>query len=130
MVKKTFIALIIALVLGLGVMGLVRTTHAQDIEVNEVSEEAIAVPVQMTTENELAHQYGDQNAGEPIMTQTRTRLRELQENGECTGECDPQQLRLHQNLGADNQPELKQQRLDDGTCTGDGVPQRRGGRNQ
>ena len=146
MKKKIFIAVIVALVVGLGVMGVVSTTYAQEADpqddvVIEAAGEPVSQPVEMENEFEFAYQYGNQNGEDPIMTQsqTRTRLRELQEDGECTGECDPQQIRLQQNLGAENQPEMRQQRLNDssgdgisngpgdGICTGDGVPQRRGG---
>ena len=139
MIKKTFIAVVIALVLGMGVFAVVSTTQAQDISTEEASVESaetapaapVAEPVEMENEYEYAYQYGEQNgATDPIMTQTRTRtqLRELQEDGECTGECDPQQLQIRQNLNTGQQAEMRQDRMNlmDGTNNGDCVPQGRG----
>ena len=138
MMKKLVVAVLVALVVGLGMMGVVGKTFAQETSPEEdVVVESVSEPVEMEYEFEFAYQNGNQNGEDPIMTQsqTRTRLREQQEDGECTGECDPQQIRLEQHLGAENQPEMRQQRLNDdscngvcnGTCTGEGAIQRRGG---
>jgi len=141
MMKKTIITLVITLVLAAGVLGVVRTTYAQDIDTESVetlSEDAavpdevpVCEPVMAEYAYEYAYEYavqfGDQNGEtQPVMTQTQTRSRLLQE-GECTGECDPIQQRL--NLGAGNQGQMKMQRLQlgDGTCNGDCVPQRLNG---
>jgi len=135
MIKKILVIAVMTLVVTAGVLGVVSTTHAQELEPVEVNEtpEELAVPVvepeEAAFEYEYAFQYGEQNGdNEPILTQTRTRtqLRDLQD-GECTGESDPQQLRL--NTGAGNQGVMKQQQLhlNDGTCDGDCVPQGQGG---
>jgi hypothetical protein len=132
MSKKILIALGTVLVITLGVVGFVGTTYAQDIDTDSESVDALSEPEQATFEYEYANQAGEQNGEDPIMTQTRTRLREDQVDGECTGDGD--MLQVRQQLGA--QGEGQQQRLNlgdgtcdgtglgDGTCDGTGTPQR------
>lgn len=115
MFKKIMIALVIALVVGVGILGVVNTTYAQDDDVNS---EAVTEPEQATVETE--NQFGEM-VGEAIPN--RMRLRELQD-GECTGECDPQQLRQYQSEEKQAiRQEHQQQRLENGECTGECVPQ-------
>lgn len=134
MSKKIWIALGALLVLTLGVVGLVGTTYAQEVEEEPEVLDAFSEPEQATIENEFAYQYGEQNGDDPIMTQTRTRLREDQVDGECTGDGD--MLQTRQQLGA--QGAGQQQRLNQGdgtcdgtgtgTCDGTGTPQQMQGR--
>lgn len=112
MIKKIFAGVLIALVLVVGVLGFVNSVQAQETE-------PIAVQEQETLELEYEFQNGDQlGDGEPIRNQTR--LRELTE-GECTGECEPQQLRLHEGNGGQGTMQQQQQQL--GECTGECDPQ-------
>jgi hypothetical protein len=138
MSKKIMIMAIITLIVSAGILGVVGTTHAQEIETFEANKESedLAVPVIEPEEASYKYEYkfslGDQNGdNDPIMTQTRTQtqLRDLQD-GECARDGEPQQLRL--NLGAENQGEMNQQqlKLGDGTCNGDCVPLRKGGQGQ
>lgn len=129
MIKKIAILSTLALVLTFGALGMVNTTHAQDIEVDESPVVQVMAQEEASFEYQYTYQYGDGNGeADPIMTQTRTRtqLRELQD-GECVGDGEQRQLRLH--IGTGNQGEMRQQRLNlgDGTCNGDCVPIRRGG---
>jgi hypothetical protein len=120
MIKKIFVGLIITLILAIGVFGVVKTTYAQD-EVVPLA--GAAVPEPETLEYEYGYQNGLQNGEvDPIMTQTRTRLFEMQD-GECDADCDPQQIR--QQLGVNNAGVMQQERLNSGEfdCTGDCVPQ-------
>ena len=115
MFKKMMIALVIALVVGVGILGVVNTTYAQD---DDVTLEAVTGPEQETIEAE--NEFGEM-VGEAI--QNRMRSRELQD-GECTGECDPQQLRLYQSAEKQAMRQAhQQQRLNDGECTGECDPQ-------
>ena len=130
MTKKIFMVLAMTLVVAFGVLGVVKTTYAQEIESPGVADEAVVTPIEATYEYENAYQFGDRNGeGDPILTQTRTRSRlgELQD-GECTGDGEQQQLRLH--VGEGNQGEMRQQqyKLNDGSCTGDCVQIRQNGR--
>lgn len=129
MFKKLAVFSVVTLLLALGVFGLVKTTHAQEIAVVESPAVQVVTQEEASFEYQNSFQYGERNGdSEPIMTQTRTQtqLRELQD-GECTGDGEQQQLRL--NIGAGQQGEMRQQRLHlaDGTCNGDCVPLRRGG---
>jgi hypothetical protein len=131
MFKKLAIFFALALVVAIGVFSVVSTTHAQEIEaveenpaVQESTDVQVVVHEQAEYQFEYTNQFGEGNGeGDPVMTQTRTRTRDLQD-GTCDGE--PQQLRLQ--VGAGNQGEMKQQRLNlgDGTCSGDCVPLRQG----
>jgi hypothetical protein len=120
MIKKIFVGLTITLILAIGVFGVVNTTYAQD----EVEPQAgAAVPEPETLEYEYGYQNGLQNGEvDPIFTQTRSRLFEMQD-GECDADCDPQQIR--QQLGVNNAGVMQQERLNSGEfeCTGDCVPQ-------
>ena len=121
MIKKIFAAMMITLVLAIGVFAVVKTTYAQDIVAQEDDDGPATDPQQETLEYEFSYQNGEcLGDGEPIRNQTRSR--ELQD-GECTGECDPQQLRLQEGPGA--QGTMRQQRLNlgDGECTGDCDPE-------
>lgn len=129
MIKKSLIGLALALVLAVGVLGIViTTTHAQDIEPVELAVKPIVEPEYASFEVEYTYQFGDGNGDtDPILTQTRTRtqLRELQD-GECTGDGDQVRLRIHLQEGAGNQGNMSQQRLCDGTCDGTGAQLRQG----
>lgn len=129
MFKKLAVFAVITLLLSLGVFGMVKTTHAQEIAVVESPAAHVMTQEEATFEYQNSYQYGEGNGDyEPIMTQTRTQtqLREHRD-GECAGDGEQQQLRL--NIGAGNQGEMRQQRLNlgDGTCNGDCVPLRQGG---
>jgi nitrate/TMAO reductase-like tetraheme cytochrome c subunit len=134
--KKTFIALLIVIGLVAGVLVYVGTTYAQEVTPEETTEDSVSEPLEMQNEFEYAQQNGNQaGVDEPIMTQarTRTQLQELQEDGECTGECDPQQIRLQQNNQVVAQGELRQQKmnLENGINNGDCIHQGQGrGRSQ
>lgn len=130
MIKKIAILSALALVLTIGVLGTVNTTHAQEIEADESPVVRVTVQEQAAFEYQYAYQIGDGNEDvDPIMTQSRTRTQmgELQD-GECVGDGDQLQIRqqLHVN---EHKAEMRQQRLNlaDGTCNGDCVPVRRGG---
>lgn len=129
MSKKIVILSALVLVLFIGVFGIVNTTHAQEVEVEESPVMQVMAQEEAAFENQYTYQYGEGNGEtDPILTQTRTRtqLRELQD-GECVGDGDQLQIRqqLHVN---ENKAEMRQQRLNltDGTCDGDCVPVRRG----
>jgi len=134
--KKTFVALLIVIGLVAGVLVYVGTTYAQEVTPEETTEDSVSEPLEMQNEFEYAQQNGNQaGVDEPIMTQarTRTQLQELQEDGECTGECDPQQIRLQQNNQVGAQGELRQQKmnLENGVNNEDCIPQGQGrGRSQ
>jgi hypothetical protein len=118
--KKIFAGLTIMLVLAIGVFGFVTKTYAQDdVETQEIT----TVPEPETLEYEYMYQNGSRNAeADPVLTQTRTRLFEMEE-GECDGTCDPQQLR--QQIGVENGGTMQQEQLNSGAfeCDGDCVPQ-------
>jgi len=120
MIKKIFVGLTLTLILAIGVFGVVKTTYAQD----DVEPQAgAAVPEPETLEYEYGYQNGIQNGeADSMLTQTRTRLFEMQE-GECDADCDPQQLR--EQLGLNEAGVMQQKRLNTGEfdCTGDCVPQ-------
>ena len=119
MIKKIFVGTLIALVLVVGVLGYVNSAQAQEMGPQGETTEPIAVQEQETLALEYEHQNGDQlGDGEPIRTQTR--LRELEE-GECTGDCEPQQLRLQEGDGDQGVMQQQQQQL--GECTGECDPQ-------
>lgn len=129
MFKKIAVFAVITLLLSLGVFGIVKTTHAQEIAVVESPAAQVKTQEEATFEYQNTYQYGEgYGDNDPITTQTRTQtqLREHQD-GECVGDGEQQQLRL--NIGAGNQGEMRQQRLNqgDGTCNGDCVPLRQGG---
>jgi hypothetical protein len=136
MFKKIMIALVLTLVLSLGVFGAVNTIFAQDVDVEEKTDEQVIEPQEYMYAYEYALQNGELNCDDPIMTQTRTQaqLRELQEDGECTGECpnggEPQQLQ--QQLGAGNQGGMQGQQLrynnesGSGDCVGLGMQGNKG----
>lgn len=126
MIKKVFVGMTIALVLFAGIFVFAKTSFAQD-EPAEVETKEIEAPVMEALENEYQYQNGpNSDEVDAIMTQTRTRSRELVENGECTGECDPIQQRLQQGAGMNAENAQQRQKLGEGECDGTCVPQGNG----
>ncbi len=125
MIKKTFVALLIAVILGIGVLSVVNTTYAQDIPEEFIVDEYIPQPLEAAYTYEYQLQVGEQNGEvEPVMTRTRTQSH-MGEYGE--GECDgePIQLRLQEHK---SNMQLRQgnRQMQDGSCTGECTPLRKG----
>ena len=129
MIKKVFVGMTIALVLFAGIFAFAKTSFAQD-ETTEVETEEIEAPVMEALAYENQYQNGsNSDEVDAIMTQTRTRSRELVENGECTGECDPIQQRLQVGAGEGTGGLQQKQNLGAGNMNATGVPQGNGPNN-
>jgi hypothetical protein len=126
MIKKTFVALLIAVILGIGVLSVVNTTYAQDISTELTDDAYVPQPVNEAYTYEYQLQVGEQNGDyEPVMTRTRTQSRMGEYgDGECDGE--PIQLRLQEHKST-MQMRQENQQMQDGSCNGECTPLRRGG---
>jgi hypothetical protein len=129
MIKKIFVGTTIALVLFAGIFVFAKTSFAQD-ETTEVETEELEAPVMEALENEYQYQNGpNSDEVDAIMTQTRTRSRELVVDGECTGECDPIQQRLQDGAGEGSGGPQQKQNLGVDKWNATGVPQGSGPNN-
>lgn len=123
MIKKIWVVLTITALFAVGVMAVVTATYAQDAQEVETQGDMQVSDPEMTEETNAynkRYQNGSQNGEtDPIETQTRTQTRELLIDGDCTGECEPQQL--HLNEGIDNQGTMlrNQENLSEGECAGE-----------
>jgi hypothetical protein len=123
MMKKAFVGLTLAIILAVGVFGLVKTTYAQDATDDpEMIVEDVTTPDPQTLEYEYMYQSGAVNGEvDDLQTQTRTRLFEIQE-GECDADCDPQQLREQIGSGVSGYGGMRQSNMSaSGVCDGTGM---------
>lgn len=128
MIKKTFVALLIAALLGIGVLSVVNTTYAQDIPEELVEDQISPQLVEAAYTYEHSPQGGEQNGEyEPVMTQTRTRSQShLGEYGER--ECDGEPIQLRQQEHKSTlQIRQENRQVQDGSCNGECTPLRKGG---
>ena len=129
MIKKIFVGATIALVLFAGVFAFAKTSFAQDDATDVVAEE-VETPAMEALEYENQNQNSpNSDDADAIMTQNRTRSRELVVDGECTGECDPIQQRLQEGAGVGSGGLQQKQNLGAGNMDGTGVPQGSGPNN-
>ncbi len=126
MIKKTFVALLIAVILGIGVLSVVNTTYAQDTAEELAVDAYVPQPDEAAYTYEYSLQVGIQNGEyEPVMTQTRTRSHMGEYgDGECDGE--PIQLRLQEHKST-MQMRQENRQMQDGSCNGECTPLRMGG---
>jgi hypothetical protein len=132
MIKKTMIVLAMTLVVAVGILSVVNTTYAQELSASVDTLDPNLEPEEASYAYQNAFQYGEGNGDhDPELTQTRTRtqLRDLQD-GECTGDGEPQQLRINQGAGNQGLRRQQQKSLQDGSCNGDCVQLNQGGQGQ
>ena len=123
MVKKVFVGFTIAIILVVGVFGLVKSSYAQVTNASSQTSEVNTLRDPQTLEYENMDQNSAVNGDiEAVQAQNRTRLSEM-EDGECDADCDPQQIR--DQMGVNNEGNMLQERTNQGEfdCTGDCVPQ-------
>jgi len=129
MIKKIFVGATIALVLFAGVFVFAKTSFAQD-DTTELENEELETPAMEALEYENQYQNSpNSDDADAIMTQTRTRTRELVVDGECMGECDPIQQRLQDGAGEGSGGPQQKQNLGVDKWNATGVPQGSGPNN-